>query len=159
MKVDTMAGLDDLFSQIPVADIASRLGAPEGEVNQAIQTLVPTLVGGIQHSVVSDDIDSSTLESAIATEGGSGLLDGGVNVDQVDAGAGEQLVARIFGGNDTNQVASAMCWAASSAVNRAAPSGTSWAGCWAGRSSAGHDRTGRPPGRSPAFLDLSGDHH
>jgi hypothetical protein len=108
MKVDTMAGLDDLMSQIPVADIASRLGAPEGEVNQAIQTLVPTLLGGIQHNVASDDIDSSTLESAIATEGGSGLLDGGVNVDQVDTGAGEQLVARIFGGNDTSQVASAL---------------------------------------------------
>jgi hypothetical protein len=108
MKVDTMAGLDDLMSQIPVADIASRLGVPEGEVNQAIQTLVPTLVGSIQHNVVSDDIDSSTLESAIATEGGSGLLDGGVNVDQVDTGAGEQFVARIFGGNDTNQVASAL---------------------------------------------------
>jgi hypothetical protein len=108
MKVDTMADLDDLYSQIPVADIASKLGAPEGEVNQAIQTLVPTLLGGIQHNVASDDIDSSTLETAIATEGGSGLLDGGVNVDQVDTGAGEQLVARIFGGNDTSQVASAL---------------------------------------------------
>ncbi|BBY61967.1 DUF937 domain-containing protein [Mycolicibacterium helvum] len=103
-----MAGFDDLFSQIPVADIASRLGAPEEEVNQAIQTLVPTLVGSIQHNVASDDVDSSKLESAIATEGGSGLLDGGVNVDQVDTGAGEQLVARIFGGNDTSQVASAL---------------------------------------------------
>jgi hypothetical protein len=103
-----MAGLDDLYNQIPVADIAGRLGAPEGEVNQAIQTLVPTLVGSIQHNVVSDDIDSSKLESAIAAEGGSGLLDGGVNVDQVDTGQGEQLVARIFGGNDTNQVASAL---------------------------------------------------
>lgn len=103
-----MAGLDDLYSQIPVADIANRLGAPEGEVNQAIQTLVPTLLGGIQHNVASADIDSSSLESAIATEGGSGLLDGGVNVDQVDTGQGEQLISRIFGGNDTNQVASAL---------------------------------------------------
>ncbi|GAY15440.1 DUF937 domain-containing protein [Mycobacterium sp. shizuoka-1] len=103
-----MAGLDELYSQIPVADIASRLGAPEGEVNQAIQTLVPTLVGSIQHNVASADIDSSTLESDIAAEAGSGLLDGGVNVDQVDTGAGEQFVARIFGGNDTNQVASAL---------------------------------------------------
>ncbi|MBB3603168.1 hypothetical protein FHT40_002829 [Mycolicibacterium sp. BK556] len=89
-----MAGLDDLYSQIPVADIAAKLGAPEGEVNQAIQTLVPTLVGGIQHNVASDDIDSSELESAIATGEG--------------AGQGEQMVARIFGGNDTNQVASAL---------------------------------------------------
>jgi hypothetical protein len=94
MKVDIMADLDDLMSQIPVADIANQLGAPEAEVNQAIHTLVPTLVGGVQHNVVSDDIDSSELESAIATGGG--------------AGQGEQMVARIFGGNDTNQVASAL---------------------------------------------------
>lgn len=103
-----MAGLDDLYSQIPVAEIASKLGADQGEVNQAIKTLVPTLLGSIQHNVVSSDIDSSKLESAIATEGASNLLDGGVNVDQVDTGQGEQFVARIFGGNDTTQVASAL---------------------------------------------------
>ncbi|EHB53885.1 hypothetical protein MycrhDRAFT_4348 [Mycolicibacterium rhodesiae JS60] len=101
-----MAGLDDLMSQIPVSDIAGKLGAPEGEVNQAIQTLVPTLVGSIQHNVVSDDIDSSELESAIAAG---------------DPGHGEQGVARIFGGHDTDQVASATCWAASSVGAREAP--------------------------------------
>jgi hypothetical protein len=77
-------------------------------VSQAIQTLVPTLLGSIQHNVVSEDIDSSKLESAIAAEGASGLIDGGVNVDDVDTGQGEQFISRIFGGNDTNQVASAL---------------------------------------------------
>jgi hypothetical protein len=103
-----MAGLEDLYNQIPVADIASKLGADQGEVNQAIQTLVPTLLGSIQHNVVSEDIDSSKLESAIAAEGASGLIDGGVNVDDVDPAQGEQFISRIFGGNDTNQVASAL---------------------------------------------------
>jgi hypothetical protein len=103
-----MAGLEDLYNQIPVADIANKLGADQGEVNQAIQTLVPTLLGSIQHNVVSDDIDSSKLESAIHAEGSSGLIDGGVNVDDVDPAQGEQFVARIFGGNDTNQVAAAL---------------------------------------------------
>ena len=69
---------------------------------------MPTLVGSIQHNVQADDIDSSKLESAIHDEGASGLLDGGVNLDQVDTGQGEQIVSRIFGGNDTNQVASAL---------------------------------------------------
>ncbi|MCI4675215.1 DUF937 domain-containing protein [Candidatus Mycolicibacterium alkanivorans] len=103
-----MAGPEDLYNQIPVADIANKLGADQGEVNQAIQTLVPTLLGSIQHNVVSDDIDSSGLESAIHAEGSSGLVDGGVNVDDVDPAQGEQFVARIFSGNDTNQVASAL---------------------------------------------------
>ena len=103
-----MADLDDLIKQIPVADIASRLGANEGEVNSAIKTLVPALVGGIQQNVRTEDIDSSELESAVAEQGASGLLDGGVSVDQVDASQGDQYVAKIFGGNDSSQVASAL---------------------------------------------------
>ncbi len=85
-----MAGLDDLFAQIPVQDIASKLGADEGEVNNAIKTLVPALVGGLAQNVQADDIDSSELESAVAQQGASGLLDGGVSVDQVDAKRGRQ---------------------------------------------------------------------
>jgi hypothetical protein len=103
-----MAGLDDLLAQIPVQDIASKVGADEGEVNNAIRTLVPALVGGLAENVHADSIDSSKLESDVAKQGASGLLDGGVSVDQVDAGQGDQYVARIFGGNDSNAVASAL---------------------------------------------------
>ena len=103
-----MAGLDDLFAEIPIQDIASKLGADEGEVNNAIRTLVPALVGGLAENVQADEIDSSELESAVAEQGASGLLDGGVSVDQVDAQQGDQFVARIFGGNDSNAVASAL---------------------------------------------------
>lgn len=103
-----MAGLDELFNQIPTQEIASKLGVDEGEVNSAVRTLVPALVGGIQQNVQADHIDSSKLESDVAQQGTSGLLDGGVNVDQVDAKEGDQYVARIFGGNDSNAVASAL---------------------------------------------------
>ena len=103
-----MAGLDDLFAQIPVQDIANKIGADEGEVNTAIRTLVPALVGGLAENVQANEIDSSELESAVAAQGASDLLDGGVSVDQVDAKQGDQFVARIFGGNDSNAVASAL---------------------------------------------------
>jgi hypothetical protein len=103
-----MAGLDELISQIPVKDIASKVGADEGEVNNAIRTLVPALVGGLAENVQADSIDSSKLESDVAQQGASGLLDGGVSVDQVDPNQGDQFVARIFGGNDSNAVASAL---------------------------------------------------
>ena len=103
-----MAGLDDLFAEIPVQEIASKLGVDEGEVTSAIHTLVPALVGGVQHNVQSDDIDSSKLESAVDAQAASGLLDGGVSVDQVDQHEGDKIVANIFGGNDSNQVASAL---------------------------------------------------
>lgn len=103
-----MAGLDDLFNQIPVADIANKLGADQGEVSQAIQALVPTLLGTLQENVQADDIDSVHLEKTVIAEGQTDLLDGGVNVDQLDENQGNQMIASLFGGNDTNQVASAL---------------------------------------------------
>ena len=103
-----MAGLDDLFAEIPVQDIASKLGADQGEVTNAIKTLVPSLVAGLAQNVQAEDIDSSELESTVAKQGASGLLDGGVSVDQVDESEGDQIVAKIFGGNNSETVASAL---------------------------------------------------
>jgi len=103
-----MADLDELFNQIPTQEIANKLGVDEGEVDTAIKTLVPVLVGGIQQNVQADHIDSSALESAVAQQGAGGLLDGGVSVDQVDEAEGQKQIAKIFGGNDTSQVASAL---------------------------------------------------
>jgi hypothetical protein len=103
-----MAGLDELFAQIPIQDIANKLGADQGEVANAIQTLVPALVGGVAENVQAQDIDSSDLESAVAQHGASSLLDGGVSVNQVDEGEGDKIVANIFGGNNSDAVASAL---------------------------------------------------
>ena len=103
-----MAGIDELIEQIPVADLAAKVGADQAEVRRAIQTLVPALLGGLQQNVVTDDIDSSELESAVAQQGAGGLLDGGISVDQVDAAQGDHYVARLFGGHDSGQVASAL---------------------------------------------------
>jgi hypothetical protein len=100
-----MAELDELYNQIPTRDIAGRLGADEAEVNNAIRTLVPVLVGGLQQNAQ----DSGTASQiASAADNHAGLLDGGVSVDQVDEADGAQAVARIFGGNDTSQVAPAL---------------------------------------------------
>jgi hypothetical protein len=102
-----MAGLDELFNQIPTQEIASKLGVDEGEVNSAIKTLVPVLVGGL-HQNAQDPDTASNIESAANNHATSGLLDGGVSVDQVDEADGSKAIAKIFGGNDTNQVASAL---------------------------------------------------
>jgi hypothetical protein len=102
-----MTDLDDLYAQIPVDQIASKVGAAPGEVDDAVKTLVPVLLGGFHHS--SDDADSaSRIELAANQHAQSGLLDGGVSVDQVDEQEGQQAVARVFGGNDVSQVASAL---------------------------------------------------
>jgi hypothetical protein len=102
-----MSGLEDLFAQIPTSDIASKIGVDEGEVNKAVQLLVPVLVGGL-HENAQDPDHASKIESAAGSHAASGLLDGGVSVDQVDQQDGQQAIAKIFGGNDVAQVANAL---------------------------------------------------
>jgi hypothetical protein len=102
-----MAGLDDLYQQIPTSEIAAKLGADEGEVDKAVQTLVPVLLSGLQHNS-QDPEHASKIESAANGHAASGLLDAGGGVDQVDENDGHQAVATLFGGKDTDEVASAL---------------------------------------------------
>jgi hypothetical protein len=102
-----MSGLEDLLSQIPTSDIASKLGVDEGEVNKAVQLLVPVLVGGLQENAQDPD-HASNIESAADNHAASGLLDGGVSLDHVNEADGQLAIAKIFGGNDVTQVANAL---------------------------------------------------
>jgi hypothetical protein len=102
-----MADLDDLYAQIPTDEIAGKLGADRQTVDNAIKTLVPVLVGGL-HQNAEDPDAASQIESAATKHAESGLLDGGVSVDQVNEQDGQREISRIFGGNDTSQVASAL---------------------------------------------------
>jgi hypothetical protein len=102
-----MSGLEDLLSQIPTSDIASKLGVDEGEVDKAVQLLVPVLVGGLQENAQDPD-HASNIESAADNHAASGLLDGGVSLDHVNEADGQQAIAKIFGGNDVTQVANAL---------------------------------------------------
>ena len=88
-----MSGLEDLFAQIPTSDIASKIGVDEAEVNKAVHLLVPVLVGGL-HENAQDPDHASKIESAADSHAASGLLDGGVSVDQVDEHEGQQAIAQ-----------------------------------------------------------------
>ena len=57
-----MAGLDDLYAQIPTSDIATKLGADEGEVDRAVHALVPALLHGL-HQNAQDPERANTIES------------------------------------------------------------------------------------------------
>jgi hypothetical protein len=102
-----MAGLEDLYAQIPTSEIANKLGAEKGDVDNAIHTLVPVLLGGLQHNS-QDPEHASKIESAANSQAARGLLDAGGGVEQVDERDGHQAVATLFGGNDTDQVAAAL---------------------------------------------------
>jgi hypothetical protein len=99
-----MAGLDDLYAQIPTSEIATKLGVDEGEVDSAIHTLVPVLLSGL-HQNSQDPERAGRIESAASSHAARGLLDAGGGVDQVDESDGQQAIATIFGGNDADQVA------------------------------------------------------
>jgi hypothetical protein len=102
-----MAGLDDLYAQIPTSEIASKLGADEGEVDSAVHTLVPVLLSGL-HQNSQDPEHASKIESAAGSHAALGLLDAGGGLNQIDESEGQQAIATLFGGNDANQVASAL---------------------------------------------------
>src|ERR1700742_3398904 len=89
-----MASLDDLYAQIPTSEIASKLGADQADVDSAVHTLVPVLVGGLQHK--SQDPEHATEIESAANSHAAGESDG------------QQAVAALFGGNDTDQVAAAL---------------------------------------------------
>ncbi|OBK84636.1 DUF937 domain-containing protein [Mycobacterium sp. 1165178.9] len=102
-----MAGLDDLYAQIPTSELATKLGVDEGEVVSAVHTLVPVLLSGL-HQNAQDPQAADRIESAATSHAASGLLDAGGGVDQVGETDGHQAIATIFGVNDADQVASAL---------------------------------------------------
>jgi hypothetical protein len=102
-----MAGLDDLYAQIPTSEIASKLGADEGDVEKAVHTLVPELIGGLQQNS-QDPEHASRIESIATSHAARGLLDAGGGLGEGGESDGHQAVATLFGGNDADQVASAL---------------------------------------------------
>lgn len=102
-----MAGLDDLYSQIPTSEIARKLGVDEDEVTRSVHTLVPVLLSGLNQNA-QDPQGADRIESAATSHAASGLLDARGSVDQVAEADGHQAIATIFGAKDADQVASAL---------------------------------------------------
>jgi len=91
-----MASLDELLSQIPLDRVAERLGVDRQTAETAVRAALPTLVGGLGANA-RDPEGAASLMSALDEHSGSGVLDGGVNVDEVDAADGSKIVSNVFG--------------------------------------------------------------
>lgn len=96
-----MSAADDILGQIPLAQLASQLGVDEKTAQHAVRQALPALLGGMQANA-KDEGGAASLAEAIGQHD-SGLLDGGVDLDQVDTGDGAKIVRHVFGGN-TDQV-------------------------------------------------------
>lgn len=83
-----MSDIDELLSQIPVDDIAARLGVEPAEADAAVKQAIPALLHGLQTTAESGD-QAGDLQAAVADDDG------------------DHLVATLFG-DKTDDVAGAL---------------------------------------------------
>jgi hypothetical protein len=98
-----MASLDELMSQIPIGDVAAKLGVDEQTARAAVEQALPALVGGLEANA-KDPGGAASIEKAV-TKHPPALVDGGVNLNDVDTNDGEKIVSHIFGPNKEQVVA------------------------------------------------------
>ena len=87
--------VDDILSRIPLADLAARLGVDEGTAEEATRQALPALLGGIQANT-ADPGGAASFASAVRQHDND-LVEGGVNLDDVDENDGSQIVGHVFG--------------------------------------------------------------
>ena len=90
-----MTDINDLLSQIPMDQLARQLGVDEGTAERAARQALPALLGGMQANA-QDPAGAASLSRAVG-EHDPGLIDGGVDLDQVDTVDGDKIVSNVFG--------------------------------------------------------------
>ncbi|WP_295012603.1 DUF937 domain-containing protein [uncultured Microbacterium sp.] len=94
---------DEILSQVPIADIATKLGVSEDVARQAVQEGGAALLGGLAKNAESP-AGSAAIEQALAKHDG---FTGAASLDDVDEADGEKIVSHVFG-DDKHQVAEAL---------------------------------------------------
>ncbi|XVX21441.1 DUF937 domain-containing protein [Actinomycetota bacterium] len=97
-----MAAFDEILSALPVDQLAQQFGADTNEVEQAARLSLPAILGGLNANAQDPNGAQSILEAL--TQHSGGLLDGGVDLNQIDVQDGEKIAGHIFGSNE-DQVA------------------------------------------------------
>jgi len=94
-----MSATDEILANIPLSQLASQLGVDEATAEAATRQAIPALLGGLQANA-QDPAGAASLAGALGNHS-SALVDGGVNLDEVDTADGEKIVGNIFGSNST----------------------------------------------------------
>ena len=90
-----MSAVEDILSQIPMDQLARQLGTDEQTAGAAAQQAIPALLSGLQANA-QDPAGAASLEGALGNHSSS-LIDGGVDLNQVDTNDGQKIVGNIFG--------------------------------------------------------------
>ncbi|WP_345415177.1 DUF937 domain-containing protein [Pseudonocardia xishanensis] len=90
-----MSPVDEILAQVPLGDLAARLGVDESTAERAARQALPALLGGIQANA-DDPAGAASLAGAVQQHDES-LIDGGVDLGQVDTADGDKIVSHVFG--------------------------------------------------------------
>jgi hypothetical protein len=101
-KGSMVSAVDDILADIPMDQLAAQLGVDQTTAEQMTRQAIPALLGGMQANA-EDPAGARSLAGALGQHP-SDLIDGGVDLNQVDADDGEKIVGNIFGPNQ-DQVA------------------------------------------------------
>ncbi|MGI5125177.1 DUF937 domain-containing protein [Pseudonocardia sp. CA-107938] len=93
-----MSPVDEILSQIPMQQLAGQLGVDVDTAAQAARAAVPALLGGIQANT-ADPGGAASFAEAVQQHSGD-LVDGGVDLSQVDTSEGQKIVGHVFGANE-----------------------------------------------------------
>lgn len=92
-----MSPVEEILSQIPLAQLAGQLGVDEQTAAQAARQALPALLGGIQANT-ADPGGAASFAQAVQQHD-PGLVNGGVDLGQVDTAEGQKIVNHVFGAN------------------------------------------------------------
>lgn len=97
-----MAAYDDIAARLPIDQIAAQLGEDPAEVERAVHTILPALLGGLQANA-ADPGGAASLVHALGQHADGLPSEGTVDLSQVDTADGAKIARHVFG-DHTDQV-------------------------------------------------------
>lgn len=88
--------LDDILKQVPIDDIAAKLGVSTDEAKAAVEQGGAVLLGGLAKNASTSE-GSSAIENALKRHEGNG---GVAKVDDIDQADGGKIVSHILGSDE-----------------------------------------------------------
>nr|WP_210768079.1 DUF937 domain-containing protein [Cellulomonas humilata] len=92
-----------MTAAIPIDQLAAKLGVDTATAQSAVAAALPALLGGIEANA-QDPAGAASLSKALGTKDPA-LVEGGVDLDQVDTDDGAKIVRNVFGSNQDQVVA------------------------------------------------------
>lgn len=91
-----MSAVDDILRQVPMDQLAAELGEDPRTTQAVAADVVQTLFRGMSANA-ADPRGEQSLAMALDEHASSTLLDGGVDLSQIDTQDGEAIVRHVFG--------------------------------------------------------------